>query len=107
MTTAREECAGMISLAVRSGACAPIEAWHMTPREIMDGIYAIERRRTEEMQNLDLLAWLIGQYAALGLGAPGRYPPRPDRIISRASGDAEMQRLMRALAYPGGKGEER
>lgn len=93
----------MIDNAVRAGACGAWEAWHMTPAEMLLAAEALRKRREEELMGLDTLAWLTGQYAAVALNAPGRYPARPNRIRLRAQGDDEMQRMMAAMARESGK----
>ena len=95
---ARKQCAQMIDEAVRQGVCDAHSAWHMTPRELMARIERLARRREDELRSLDTLAWLVGQYVAVALKAPGRYPAKPDRVRTRAQGDAAMQRMMRDLA---------
>ena len=97
-------CRGIVEAAVESGVCGPDEAWKMTPVELMLRIRAHEKAQVRRLKEMDLLAWLIGQYCAVGINAPGRYPAEPDRVRDMASGDDEMQDLMRALASKNERG---
>jgi len=99
--TVRERLGGIISQAVKAGACGAKEAWSMTPAELLLCVEALRERREERMREMDILAWLVGQYAAVGINAPGRYPARPDRIRQRARGDEEMRRMMEEMARAG------
>lgn len=96
--SAREQCARMIEDAVRLGACGAERAWHMTPGELLSAIEALKQRRLDMLTALDTLAWLAGQYAAVALNAPERYPARPNRVRHQARGDREMQRMMAEMA---------
>lgn len=96
--TVRERLTGIISDAVRAGACGAKEAWGMTPAELLLCVEALREKRSARLREMDMLAWLVGQYAAVGINAPGRYPARPDRIRQRAEGDRAMQRMMEDMA---------
>jgi hypothetical protein len=93
VTGLREAAARLADALARAGLDADI--WHSTPAEIRRSVEALRRRRGE----MDELAWLIGQYAAIGVLAPGRYPPHPNRMRERrAMGEDEMKRLLRDMA---------
>ena len=97
-------CLEIVQAAVESGVCSEHEAWHMTPGELMRRVEAAVCRRTRRMKDMDALAWLIGQYAAVGINSPGRYPAQPDRVRMRASGDEQMRQLMKRMASGRGGG---
>lgn len=97
----RRACLEIVSRATEDGVCAEAEAWHMTPGELSRRIAAHERARLMRMKDMDLAAWLAGQYVALALNAPGRYPAQPDRVIERAVGDERMRDMMRDVAGRG------
>ena len=94
-------CLEIVSRASGDGVCTVDEAWHMAPGELFERIRVHERARVRQMKDMDLLAWLVGQYAAVGINSPGRYPGRPDRVRERAVGDDEMRRLMKDMALRG------
>ena len=96
--SAREQCAGMIDEAVRLGTCEADRAWHMTPGELLSAIERLKQRRLDLLTALDTLAWLAGQYAAVAINAPGKYPARPNRVRYQAHGDRDMQRMMAEMA---------
>lgn len=91
-------CLETVSRAVLSGVCCEREAWHMTPGELSRKAEAHRRAQAERMKEMDMLAWLIGQYAAVGINSPGRYPRQPDRVRERAAGDDEMKWMMMDMA---------
>ncbi len=72
----------------------------MTPNEIRAEFDAIESARARRLEEMDLLAWLIGRYVSIGVNAPKRYPRRPNAIrTSRAPmSDAEMRRAFERLS---------
>lgn len=94
----RESIAQIIGEAVRAGACGAREAWDMTPAELFLAVQRVKRRNEERLREMDILAWLMGQYAAVGINAPGRYPARPDRVRERACGDEAMERMIAGMA---------
>lgn len=94
-------CLEIVCRAAEDGVCTAAEAWHMTPEELSWNIRAHARARVSRMKDMDLTAWLIGQYAAVGIHSPGRYPGRPDRVRERAAGDDEMRKLMKDIALRG------
>lgn len=91
-------CLEIVSRAAESGVCGEAEAWRMTPAELSRRMQAHERALTRRMKDMDMLAWLIGQYCAVAINAPGRYPAQPDRVTERAEGDEEMRRLLRDMS---------
>lgn len=94
-------CCGIIRSAVENGVCGEGEAWHMTAAELADMAKARRKAEVRRMKDMDMLAWLIGQYAAVGINSPGRYPMQPDRVRERAAGDDEMRELMKNIALRG------
>lgn len=47
--------------------------WHLTPKEINNVIIA----HSAQYERLSLLAWEIGQYVAVGVNNPKKYPKPP------------------------------
>ena len=73
----------------------------LTPREIEIKLRSETARRREELKKIDLLAWFIGQYVAIGVNAPKKYPTRPNRIkLARIimSDDAMKQTMVKLAA---------
>ena len=99
-------CLEIIRQAVETGVCSEREAWHMTPEELGRGAQAWETARVRLMKDMDMLAWLTGQYTAVGINSPGRYPSQPDRVRERAAGDGRMRQLMKNMAERYGKEEK-
>lgn len=91
-------CLEIVSRAAESGVCSEAEAWRMTPAELSRRMHAHEHALKRRMKEMDMLAWLIGQYCAVAINAPGRYPTQPDRVTERAESDEEMRRLMRDIS---------
>ena len=91
-------CREIIFRAVGEGVCSEREAWHMTPGELLRQAEAVRRARVRQMKDMDMLAWLCGQYAAVGINSPGRYPSQPDRVRERAAGDMQMKQKMKDIA---------
>ena len=75
-----EACLEVISQAAAGGVCDERDAWHMTPAELSRRVKAHAAGNVRRMKDMDMLAWLIGQYAAVGINSPGRYPAQPDRV---------------------------
>lgn len=105
MTKLAGLCRRVVRRAAEEGLCREAEAWHMTPGEMIRLAEAESRRRLRECRNLDLAAWLTGQYVAMALNAPERYPAKPDRVGEKAVGDENMRRLMMSLAGQEAKDE--
>lgn len=102
----RKACAGLIEKAVRMGACTEKEAWSMTPHELSLAVRCRRDSENDRLRMLDMLAWLVGQYCAVAVNAPSRYPAQPDRVRLRAVGDEQMHKLMRSIAGKGDNGGE-
>ena len=100
----RETCAEICEKAARQGICGPGEFWSLTPEEIRLRFDAAQAAEARGLRHLDTLAWLAGQYVAVALNAPRRYPARPNRVYARAAGDAEMERVMQNMAARAGEG---
>ena len=99
-------CLEIIGQAAEMGICAENEAWHMSPEELGRCFRAWEDMNVRRMKDMDMLAWLIGQYTAVGINSPGRYPMQPDRVRERAAGDERMRQLMKNMAAGCGKEAE-
>lgn len=96
----REGAAALAESAAKAGMHAPWQLLACTPREIELEFSALARRRQEEAECMDLLAWLVGRYVLIGMHAPKRYPRRPD-AIRRAAGemtDAQMKEVFAGMA---------
>ena len=87
----REGAAALVESAAKAGMHAPWRLAARTPREIELEFSAFARRRQEEAERMDLLAWLVGRYVLIGMHAPKRYPRRPDAIRRAAGEMTEMQ----------------
>lgn len=59
--------------------------WGMTPAEVNGRIRALGAERSAKNEQLDLLAWMIGRYAAKGYHEPGKYPRKPEIIDTKQS----------------------
>ena len=94
-------CLEIITEAAEGGVCRAEEAWRMTPGELHLAVRARRRAEVRRMKDMDMLAWLVGQYAAVGMNAPGRYPRQPDRVRERAADDDGMRRMMERIAMRG------
>ena len=89
----------MIASAAEVGVGAERELWRMTAAELGRAIAAHRRRQERELELIDLIGWLAGSYAAVGMHAPKRYPKRPNGLKSRKTmTDDEMKRAAVAFA---------
>lgn len=74
----------------------------MTPAEVNGRLTAFASKASEEIENADLLAWMIGKYVAYGVNAPKKYPKRPELMKkqkpSREMDDDELMTMMTAFA---------
>ena len=71
------------------------DSGNMTPREISLALETAKRRALD----LDLLAWLVGQYVAIGVNNPKKFPRKPNRIRFRKNmSDEEMKQTLISLA---------
>lgn len=100
----RRTCADVVYGAVRAGICGPQEAWHMTPEELSALIEARSKSEARRLRLIDTLAWLVGQYVAVAVNSPGRYPRRPDRVREKVTGEADMKKVFLKMAAGGGAG---
>ncbi len=96
----------MIAKAAEAGVASEKEMWRMSAAELERAIAAHRARQAREMEMIDLLCWLAGSYAAVGMHAPKRYPRRPNGL--RGGGnmtDEEMKRaaLRFAARHTGGE----
>ena len=96
----RESAAELTRAAARAGMAHPSRIGRMTPNEIRAEFDALESARLRRLEEMDLLAWLIGRYVSIGVNAPKRYPRCPDAIrLPRAPmSDAEMRRAFARLS---------
>lgn len=71
-----------------------------TPREIELMFRARAARRQAELEQMDLLGWLVGRYALIGFHAPKRYPRKPDAVKRRPGpmSDEGMKQVFAAMA---------
>lgn len=97
----RETCGEICEKAVLQGVCGPEEFWRMTPDEIRLLFDAAREAEARKLRLLDTLAWLMGQYVAVALNAPRRYPARPNRVRTKATTDEGMRRVMQTMAARG------
>lgn len=72
----------------------------MTPRELRLLFLAQSARRDSRLRDMDTLAWLCGQYVAVAVNSPRKYPRKPSCVKenARAKGDAEMREAMAEMA---------
>lgn len=72
----------------------------LSPREIDLLLKAIEKKRREEAQRMDMQAWLVGRYVLAAVHAPRRYPRRPDGFghEKKAMTDGDMKRVFAVMA---------
>lgn len=56
--------------------------WHMTPKEVAGRIKAHEENNQRRAEEMDVLAWMVGNYTAQGYYQPRKYPRKPG-IIKR------------------------
>ena len=52
----------------------------MTPAEVKGRIKAHEIAKKRAVEDADVLAWLIGHYAAFGFHDPKHYPKKPNAV---------------------------
>ena len=97
----RETCGEIRDKAVLQGICGPAEFWRLSPDELRLRFDAAREAEARKLRLLDTLSWLMGQYVAVALNAPRRYPPRPNRVRTRAATDEEMKRVLRMMAARG------
>lgn len=94
----KDTCGEIARRAAEEGICGAEEFWKMTPREIRSRFQAARAAEARQLKVLDTLAWLTGQYVAVALNAPRRYPAQPNRVRTRATTDTEMRRVLMHLA---------
>lgn len=88
-----------MSRAAEAGFDHPVRLFFMTPAEIEWELNAFAARRRRETENLGALAWLTGQYVAVGVHAPKKYPKFPAvRSAKRVMSDDEMKQALLNLA---------
>lgn len=90
----------MIESAAQLGISRPWELTRCTPRELQWELRAQAARRQAELEQLDLLGWLAGRYAMIGVHAPRRFPRKPNCVRRQTAPmtDAQMKRAFAAMA---------
>ena len=91
-------CSGIVELAAGSTGMEEAALWHMSPAELERALVRAERQEAERMRRMDMLAWMIGQYAAMGACMPGKYPDRPCIVYEKARNEEDMKRLLAGVA---------
>jgi hypothetical protein len=64
--------------------------WHMTPRQIKGIMAACTAKGQQAAENDDRLAWMVGQYVAMGIKNPEEYPNKPNMIKKPDKEDEEQ-----------------
>lgn len=89
----------MIAKAAEAGVGCERDLWRMSAAELERAIAAHRARQKRELERIDLICWLAGSYAAVGMHAPKRYPRRPNGLRGgRNMTDEEMKRAAIAFA---------
>ena len=103
----RRSAEELILRAAEAGMAHPEHLLHCTPREIEAAFAAHAARRRQRLEEIDLLAWLIGRYSAIGMHVPKRYPRQPNAVRVRKAEmtDAEMRRAFVDMAERRGKSD--
>lgn len=85
--------------AAQAGVSGAWELLARTPREIDAELRAWAERRRREREDMELLAWRMGNYVMVGVHAPKRYPRRPNvrATGARRMTDDEMKRAFAAM----------
>lgn len=52
----------------------------MTPNEVRGRLKAHETALKRKLEDMDALAWAVGQYAAQGFHQPKKYPEKPQFV---------------------------
>lgn len=94
----RAMCAGIVETAAGCVGMPEAEIWRMSPAELERALERAEKRESERMARMDMLAWMIGQYAAMGACAPGKYPERPCIVYEKARDEESMKRVLAGAA---------
>ena len=94
----RAMCAGIVEAAAGATGIAEAALWRMSPAELERALRRAEHEEAERMRRMDMLAWMIGQYAAMGACAPGKYPDRPCIVYEKARDEESMKRLIAGMA---------
>ena len=93
-----------MNAAARAGFPAPQTLLDCTPREAQWALQSFAAQRRRELELADALGWLAGQYAAIGLNAPGRYPRKPCGVgaFQESMNDEQMKSAFLRMAQRGG-----
>ena len=96
----RQSAEELIQSSAEAGMAHPERILHLTPREIAAAFVALESERQRRLEDLDLLAWMIGRYVSIGVNAPKRFPRRPNALRTRRQPmtDAQMRRVFINIA---------
>lgn len=96
----RRSAQELVLRAAEAGMAHPEELLQMTPREIEAEFRSLQARRQQRAEEMDLLAWLTGYYAAVGIQTPKRFPRRPNAVAARRTemSDEQMRRAFVNMA---------
>lgn len=101
----RKSAEELLLRAAEAGIAHPERLLRCTPREIELAFLAQTANRQRRLEEIDLLAWLIGRYVTIGMHAPKRFPRRPNAVQVRKTEmtDAQMRRVFMDFAERRGK----
>lgn len=57
------------------------EFWLLTPKQFEKHIKVYAKKKQEEMEEMDMLNWVLGKYIAYSFNDPKKYPKKP--MLSR------------------------
>lgn len=101
----------IVRRAAEAGYPNPVGLYRCTPSEAELLLTSFAADRRGRLERIDLTAWLIGRYAALGWHNPRRYPRRPEAIrpANPEMSDAEMKDALLEFAkgHPAGTEDAR
>ncbi len=100
MNFIRTQAQRLVDTAAQAGYPAPMSLLDCTPREVRWALKAFAAKKRRELELTDTLAWLIGQYVAIGVNAPKKYPNRPNIVghSSQATNDAQIKEAFQRMA---------
>jgi hypothetical protein len=85
----------VINNAFEAGISDAWSWWHMTPCEITGRLKAHAKAQREELERVDLTAWMIGSYVAQGYHQPKKYPKKPSMIEKEIKIETEEPEIMK------------
>ncbi len=80
----------IINEAFDAGYVAAWDLWHMTPTEVNGRLKAYTASQQQKMEQLDILAWMVGQYTAQAYHNPKNYPRKPSIIKKPVAKQARL-----------------